>query len=99
VGHRLLDWSFYALILVFPVIWYFLFGSWFKSQLGSLVSGVKGLLCRSAPWFKSQLDSLVSAAKGLLRGLVPISRKKKRCSHRKRHTRAQAKDRVRRWRC
>ncbi len=43
-GHRLLDWSFYALILVFPFIWYFLFGSWFKSQLGSLVSGVKGLL-------------------------------------------------------
>ena len=32
-GHRLLDWSFYALILVFPVIWCFLFGSWFKSQL------------------------------------------------------------------
>jgi hypothetical protein len=32
------------MILVFPVIWYFLFGSWFKSQLGSLVSGVKGLL-------------------------------------------------------
>ncbi len=43
-GHRLLDWSFYALILVFPVIWYFLFGSLFKSQLGSLVSGVKRLL-------------------------------------------------------
>ncbi len=43
-GHRLLDWSFYALILVFPVIWYFLFGSQFKSQLGSLVSGVEGLL-------------------------------------------------------
>ncbi len=42
VGHRLL--SFYALILVFPVIWYFIFGSWFKSQLGSLVSGVKQLL-------------------------------------------------------
>ncbi len=41
-GHRLLDWSFYALILVFPVIWYFLFGSWFKSQLGSLVSAAKG---------------------------------------------------------
>ncbi len=44
VGRRLLDWTFYALILVIPVIWYFLFGSWFKSQLGSLVSGVKGLL-------------------------------------------------------
>jgi hypothetical protein len=42
-GHRLLDWSFYALILVFPVIWYFIFGSWFKSQLGSLVSAGKGL--------------------------------------------------------
>jgi hypothetical protein len=75
-GHRLLDWSFYALILVFPVIWYFLFGSWFKSQLGSLVSGVKGLL----------------------RGLVPISRKKKRCPHRERCARAKAKDRVWRWR-
>jgi hypothetical protein len=61
-------------------------------------SGVKGLLHWSVPWFKSQLDSLVSAAKGLLRGLVPISRKKKRCSHRERHTRAKAKDRVRRWR-
>ncbi len=24
-GHKLLDWSFYALILVFPVIWYFIF--------------------------------------------------------------------------
>jgi hypothetical protein len=43
VGHRLLDWSFYALILVFPVIWYFLFGSRFKSQLGSLESAMKGL--------------------------------------------------------
>ena len=42
VGQRLL--SFYALILMFPVIWYFIFGSWFKSQLGSLVSGVKQLL-------------------------------------------------------
>jgi hypothetical protein len=58
------------------------------------VSGVKGLLRWSVPWFKSQLDSLVSATKGLLRGLVPISRKKKRCSHRKRCTRAKAKDRV-----
>ncbi len=61
---------------MFPVIWYFLFGSWFKSQLGSLVSGVKELL----------------------RGLVPISRKKKRCSHREHHARAKAKDRVWRWR-
>ncbi len=61
---------------MFPVIWYFIFGSWFKSQLGSLVSGVKGLL----------------------RGWVPISRKKKMCSHRKRRTRAKAKDRVWRWR-
>ncbi len=73
-GHRLL--SFYALILVFPVIWYFLFGSWFKSQLGSLVSGVKQLL----------------------HGLVLISRKKKRCSHCERLTKAKAKDRVRKWR-
>ncbi len=55
---------------------YFIFGSWLKSQLGSLVSGVKGLLC----------------------GWVPISRKKKRCSHRKRHTRAKAKYRILRWR-
>ncbi len=61
---------------MFPVIWYFLLGSWFKSQLGSLVS----------------------AAKQLLRGLVPISRKKKMCSHCKRCTRAKAKDRVWRWR-
>ncbi len=61
---------------MFPVIWYFLFGSWFKSQLGSLVS----------------------AAKGLLRGMVPISRKKKRCSHCKCCTRAKAKDRVPRLR-
>ncbi len=71
-----MDWSFYALILVFQVIWYFLFGSWFKSQL----------------------KSLVSAVKELLRGLVPISRKKKRCSHCKRCARAKAKDRDRRWR-
>ncbi len=42
-GHRLLDWSVYALMLVFPVIWYFIFGSWFKSQLGSLVSAAKRL--------------------------------------------------------
>ncbi len=76
MGHRLLGWSFYALILVFLVIWYFLFGSWFKSQLGSLVS----------------------AAKGLLRGLVPINRQKKRCSHREHCARAKAKDRVWRWR-
>jgi hypothetical protein len=41
-GNRLIDWSFYALILVFLVIWNFLFGSWFKSQLGSLVSAVNG---------------------------------------------------------
>ncbi len=66
---------------MFPVIWYFLFGSWFKSQLGSLVSGVKGLLRRSVPRFKSQLDSLVSAAKGLLCGLVPISYKRRRGVH------------------
>ncbi len=50
-------------------------------------------------WFKSQLYSLVSAAKGLLHGLVPISHKKKRCSHHERCTRAKAKDRVWRWRC
>ncbi len=41
----------------------------------------------------------MSGVKGLLRGLVPISRKKKRCSHRERRTRAKAKDKVRRWRC
>jgi hypothetical protein len=63
------------------------------------VSGVKGLLRWSVPWYKSQLDSFVSAAKGLLHGLVPISCKKKRCSHCKHHTRAKAKDRVWRWRC
>ncbi len=68
------------------------------SQRGVPGSGVKGLLRRSVPWFKSLLDSLVSAAKGLLHGLVPISRKKKRCSHRKRRTRAKAKDWVWRWR-
>ncbi len=68
------------------------------SQRGVPGSGVKGLLHWSVPWFKSQLDSLVSDAKGLLRGLVPISRKKKSCSHCERRTRAKAKDRVRRWR-
>ncbi len=68
-------------------------------QLGSLVSGVKGFLRQSVPWFKSQLDSLVSAAKGLLCGLVPISCKKKRCSHCKHCARAKAKDRFWRWRC
>ncbi len=41
----------------------------------------------------------MSGVKGLLRGLVPISRKKKRCLHRKLCTRAKAKDRVWRWRC
>ncbi len=41
----------------------------------------------------------MSGVKGLLRRLVPISRKMKRCSHRKRCTRAKAKDRVWRWRC
>jgi hypothetical protein len=90
----LFDWSFYALILVFPVVWYFLFGSWFKSQLGSLVSAVNGLLRWSVPWFK--LDSLLSAAKGLLRGSVPIGRKKKKCLHRERCARAKAK--VKKWR-
>ncbi len=40
----------------------------------------------------------MSGVKGLLRGLVPISRKKKRCSHREHRTMAKAKDRVRRWR-
>ena len=96
MGHILIDWSFYALILVFPFIWYFLFGSWFKSQLGSLVSAVNGLLCWSVPWFQSQLDSLVSAAKGLLRGAVPIGRKIKKCLHRERCARANV--RVSRWR-
>jgi hypothetical protein len=38
----------------------------------------------------------VSGVKGLLRGLVPISRKKKRCLHPECCTRAKAKDRV--WR-
>ena len=78
---------------MFPVVWYFLFGSWFKSQLGSLVSAVNGLLRRSDPWFK--VDSLVSAAKGLLRGSVPIGRKIKKCSHRERRARAKAK--VKKW--
>ncbi len=62
------------------------------------MSGVKRLLRWSVPCFKSQLDSLVSAAKGLLRGLVPISRKKKRCSYCKHRARAKAKDKVWRWR-
>ncbi len=48
---------------------------------------------------KSQLGSLVSGVKGLLCGLVPISRKKKRCSHHKRRARAKAKNRFWRWRC
>ncbi len=64
----------------------------------TLLDGVEGLLRWSVPWFKSQLDSLVSAAKGILRGLVSISRKRKRCSHCKRCTRAKAKDKFRRWR-
>ncbi len=64
----------------------------------TLLDSVEGLLRWSVPWFKSQLDSLVSAAKGLLRGLVSIGRKKKRCSHCKRRTRAKAKDRFRMWR-
>ncbi len=67
------------MILVFPVVWYFLFESWFKSQFRSLVSAVNGLLCHSVPWFK--LDRLLSADKGLLRGLVPIGCKKKKCLH------------------
>ena len=37
----------------------------------------------------------MSAAKGLLRGLVPIGRKKKKCSHRERCARAKAK--VKKW--
>jgi hypothetical protein len=41
----------------------------------------------------------VSGVKELLHGLVPISCKKKRCSHRERCARAKAKDRVQRWRC
>ena len=40
----------------------------------------------------------MSGVKQLLRGLVPIGRKKKRCPHRKRHAKAKAKSRVRRWR-
>ncbi len=40
----------------------------------------------------------MSGVNGLLRGLVPISRKKKRCPHREWRARAKAKDRVRRWR-
>ena len=88
-GHRLIDWSFYALILVFPVIWNYLFGSWFKSQLGILVSAVNGLVCQSVPWFK--LDSLVSAEKVLLCGSFPISCKKKKCLHCERRARAKAK--------
>jgi hypothetical protein len=50
-------------------------------------------------WF-GQSGGRVSANgyQGLICGLVPISCKKKRCSHRKRCTRAKAKDRVRRWR-
>ena len=93
MGHRLFDWSFYALILVFPVVCHFLFGSWFKSQLGSLVSAVNGLLRWSVPLFK--LDSLLSTAKELLHGLVPISRKKKKCFHRECCARAKAK--VKKW--
>ncbi len=141
---------------MFPVIWYFLFGSWFgqsggrvlangyqggRSSLSSLVgcSGhgssspsaddLSGFTSRvlvpamspspsnastplwaasmfsnleniefsvSATSPKSQLGSLVSGVKGLLRGSVPISCKKKRCSHCKCHARAKAKDRF--WR-
>ena len=36
--HRLLDWSFDALILMFPVIWYYIFGSWFV-RLASIAVG------------------------------------------------------------
>ena len=45
MGHSLLDWSFYALILVFPVILlilYLNFGSYVQSWLKSLVSAVGG---------------------------------------------------------
>ncbi len=40
----------------------------------------------------------MSGVKQLLRGLVPIGRKKKRCPHCERCSRAKAKDRVQRWR-
>ena len=79
---------------MFPVVWYFLFESWFKSHLGSFLSAVNELLRWSVPWFK--LDILVSAAKGLLHGSVPIGRKKKKCSHCERCARAKAK--VKKWR-
>jgi hypothetical protein len=49
VGHRLLDWSFYALILMCPVILYILFGSVFKAHLERLVSDVGELVCWFAP--------------------------------------------------
>ena len=60
------------------------------------MSAVNRLLRWSVPWFK--LDSLLPAAKGLLRGLVPISCKKKKCSHREHCARAKAKVRKRRRR-
>ena len=46
MGHSLLDWSFYALLLVFPVIllfFYLYFGSYVQSWLYSLVSAVGGV--------------------------------------------------------
>ncbi len=104
---------------MFPVIWYFLFGSLFGQSGGRVsVNGYQGESDASTPLQaasmfsnleniefpvsatspKSQLGSLVSSVKGLLHGSVPISRKKKRCSHCERCTRAKAKDRVQRWR-
>ncbi len=104
---------------MFPVIWYFLFGSWF-GQSGGRVSanGYQGVSDVSTPLWaasmfsnleniefpvsatfpKSQLGSLVCGVKALLRRLVPINCKKKSCSHHEHRNRAKAKDRVQRWR-
>ena len=49
MGHSHLDWSFYALHLVFPVILYLLFGSYLHCQLKCLVSAVRGVFSWSVP--------------------------------------------------
>ena len=80
MGHRFVDWTFYALIHVFPVICYLLFG-WQPFSVANK-SQLKGLV-----------DVVGDAVVGFVGGFskfLSLCKKKKKCSHRKRCARVKA---------
>ncbi len=102
-GHRFIDWCFYALILVGPIIVYCIFGGvikkWSFVLLGQVIQQWNVILACLKCLVGVMGEVLGGSVRALAGGFWCSAprKKKKKCSHCKRCARAKA--RVMKWRC